>query len=61
MNENFKSYINSQMNRKHQVDLEVTIKTPSQIKGLQVVDFVSWAIFRSTKMVTRFITASLKT
>ncbi len=46
MNENFKNYINSQINDKHKVNLEVIIKTPAQIKGLQVVDFVSWAIFQ---------------
>lgn len=46
MNENFKNYLNSQIKNKHKVDLDVIIKTPSQIKGLQVVDFVSWAIFQ---------------
>jgi hypothetical protein len=46
LNENFKTYINSRINNKHKVNLEVIIKTPAQIKGLQVVDFVSWAIFQ---------------
>jgi len=30
----------------HGIDLEVEIKTPSEEKSLQAVDFASWAIFR---------------
>jgi len=30
----------------HQGRIKISIKTPSEEKGLQAVDFVSWAIFR---------------
>ena len=46
LNENFLSYINSQVNNKQDVKLKVKIKTPAEEKCLQIVDFVSWAVFR---------------
>ncbi len=46
LNENFKSYLSNQIKNKHKLDLEVIIKTPSEEKSLQAVDFISWAIFR---------------
>jgi len=46
MNENFKNYLNSQVNHKHKINFKSHIKTPSEEKGLQVVDFISWAIFQ---------------
>ena len=46
MNENFKNYLDSQTNSKHKINLKSEIKTPSEEKGLQVVDFISWAIFQ---------------
>jgi len=46
LNENFKNYINSQVKNRHEIDVKISIKTPSQEKTLQAVDFVSWAIFR---------------
>ncbi len=46
LNENFKTYLNKQVKNHHKVGIEVVIKTPSEEKSLQVVDFVSWAIFR---------------
>lgn len=46
LNENFKTYLNKQVKNHHKVEIEVVIKTPSEEKSLQVVDFVSWAIFR---------------
>jgi len=46
MNENFKNYLNSQISNKHKINLKPEIKTPSEEKGLQVVDFISWAIFQ---------------
>ena len=46
LNENFKSYLNNQAKNRHSVDIKVQIKTPSEEKTLQAVDFVSWAIFR---------------
>lgn len=46
LNENFRTYLHSQIRLNHKLDIEILIKTPSQEKGLQVVDFVCWAIFR---------------
>ena len=46
MNENFKNYLNSQISNKYKINLKPEIKTPSEEKGLQVVDFISWAIFQ---------------
>ena len=46
LNENFSSYIKSQANGTHKLDVEVVIKPPSKEKGLQVVDMISWSIFR---------------
>ena len=43
---NFKSYLQSQLAKNHNVAVSVTIKTPAEEKALQAVDFVSWAIFR---------------
>ncbi len=46
LNENFKSYLNRQIKNRHQLELAVLIKEPSQEKALQAVDFASWSIFR---------------
>jgi len=46
LNENFKNYLNNQMKNRHKIDVAIQIKTPSQEKALQAVDFISWAIFR---------------
>lgn len=46
LNENFANYITSQANGTHKLSVEVQIKTPSKEKGLQVVDMLSWSIFR---------------
>lgn len=46
LNDNFKYYLETQNTATRQILLDVTIKTPSSEKGLQVVDFISWAIFR---------------
>jgi arsenate reductase-like glutaredoxin family protein len=46
LNLNFKSYLQSQLAKNHNVAVSVTIKTPAQEKALQAVDLVSWAIFR---------------
>ena len=45
-NENFKSYLNNQIQGKHNIYIEILIKTPHEEKSLQAVDFASWAIFR---------------
>lgn len=46
LNENFKNYLNSQMEEKYNVRLSIKIKVPGEEKCLQAVDFISWAIFR---------------
>jgi hypothetical protein len=46
LNANFKDYLENQAANSHGIDLTVEIKTSFKEKSLQVVDFVSWAIFR---------------
>ncbi len=46
LNQNFESYLNSQVDNKFKAQLKILIKTPAEEKALQAVDFVSWAIFR---------------
>jgi hypothetical protein len=46
LNENFKDYLKRQVKNNYKVELGVLIKTPTQEKALQAVDFISWAIFR---------------
>ncbi|MEK7168963.1 MAG: DUF3800 domain-containing protein [Patescibacteria group bacterium] len=46
LNLNFRDYLKSVIKNNHKLDIDVLIKTPSEEKSLQVVDFVSWAIFR---------------
>ena len=46
LNENFKDYLRNTFRYKHKGITRISIKTPEEEKGLQVVDFVSWAIFR---------------
>lgn len=50
LNENFKTYLKSQISNKHKMKIDVSIKSPSQEKALQAVDFASWAIFRKCEM-----------
>ena len=45
LNENFKDYLRNTFRYKHKGITRISIKTPEEEKGLQVVDFVSWAIF----------------
>lgn len=46
MNEQFKNYIEKNMLDSHNLPIKIEIKTPQSCKGLQVVDFVSWSVFR---------------
>ncbi|MEM2112465.1 MAG: DUF3800 domain-containing protein [Candidatus Bathyarchaeia archaeon] len=46
LNQNFKSYLKSQLALNHSLHVDIFIKTPAEEKALQAVDFVSWAIFR---------------
>ncbi len=47
LNENFQDYLKQQTGKNHNLPLDVKILPPHAEKGLQVVDFASWAIFRS--------------
>jgi hypothetical protein len=46
LNQNFKSYLENQVAGNHKLALKIFIKPPHEEKGLQVVDFACWAIFR---------------
>ncbi len=46
LNINFSSYLKNQAKNNHKLDIEIDIVSPSAEKGLQVVDMISWAIFR---------------
>ena len=46
LNSNFKAYLTSNAVKQHGIKLNVEIKPVSAEKGLQVVDCVSWSIFR---------------
>lgn len=47
INENFKKYLRAQVKNNHDLTINVEIATPQDEKCLQIVDIVSWAIFRS--------------
>lgn len=46
LNMGFKDYLENQLKNKHKALIEVEIRTPSEEKALQAVDFACWAIFR---------------
>ena len=46
LNSNFKTYLESQAKNKHCIDVEVSVKPFFFDKSLQIVDFVSWSLFR---------------
>ena len=46
LNENFKEYLRSKVKGSHGIDIKVEVRTSHEEKGLQAVDFASWAIFR---------------
>lgn len=46
LNQNFSSYLKSQVKTNHKIDIDIEIKSPTQEKSLQIVDMLSWAIFR---------------
>lgn len=46
LNQNFKNYLENQVQNNHKLKLSIDIKSPSQEKALQVVDMACWAIFR---------------
>jgi len=46
LNQNFSLYLKNQLKNNHKIDIDIEIKSPTQEKSLQVVDMLSWAIFR---------------
>ena len=46
LNENFKNYLQNKIINDHKLQLTIEISSPSHEKSLQIVDVVSWAIFR---------------
>ena len=46
LKENFISYITKAMKEKRNGDFKMTLSASYNEKGLQAVDFISWAIFR---------------
>ncbi len=46
LNKNFTTYLRSQIKNNHKLDITIEIKSPAQEKSLQIVDMLSWAIFR---------------
>jgi hypothetical protein len=46
LNLNFSNYLDRKTKDKHGINLSIQIKTPAEEKSLQIVDFISWAIFR---------------
>lgn len=46
LNDNFKNYLQRQLENKHRLLFKIEIKGPNEEKSLQAVDFVSWSIFR---------------
>ena len=46
LNSNFSSYLKNQSKNNHGLDIEIDILSPHTEKGLQVVDMISWSIFR---------------
>jgi hypothetical protein len=45
-NENFKRYLSSKIYPNQKLRIDISIKSPTEEKCLQVVDFASWAIYR---------------
>ncbi|MBI2638663.1 DUF3800 domain-containing protein [Candidatus Peregrinibacteria bacterium] len=46
LNVNFKAYLEKQAKNKHEINIEVEITPFFKEKCLQVIDFVSWSLFR---------------
>jgi hypothetical protein len=46
LNDNFRDYLEKQVSGNHGVNINITIAPPHAEKGLQVVDFACWSIFR---------------
>ena len=46
LNQNFTAYLKNQVKNNHKLDIDIEIKSPTQEKSLQVVDMLSWSVFR---------------
>ena len=46
LNENFATYLKEQSKTNHKLDINIEIKTPSEEKGLKIVDSLAWSFFR---------------
>lgn len=46
LNNNFIDYIHNGLKIKHKANIMPVIKTPAQIKPLQIVDFIAWSVFQ---------------
>jgi hypothetical protein len=46
LNANFKNYLETKVLLNHKLKIEISIETSHSVKGLQAVDFVSWALFK---------------
>lgn len=46
LNQNFTAYLKTKVRNNHKLDIDVEIKSPTQEKSLQVVDMLSWSVFR---------------
>jgi hypothetical protein len=50
LNENFKAYLMTNVQARHAIDMDISIKAPDQEKCLQLADIVSWAIARKYEL-----------
>lgn len=50
LNQNFTNYLKHQVESKHKLLIQISVKSPNEEKSLQVVDFISWAIFRKYEL-----------
>lgn len=46
LNHNFSNYISSQTKNSHKLNIQISVSSPKQEKGLQIVDVLCWSIFR---------------
>jgi len=46
LNQNFTAYLKTKVRNNHKLDIDIEIKSPTQEKSLQVVDMLSWSVFR---------------
>lgn len=60
LNDNFKNYLENQVHHTHKIKITIEIKSPSQEKALQIVDMVSWAMFRKIEHQDESYTLLLK-